>query len=125
MAPAPPVAAPKVEAKHVLVATDPLDAHVFQDGQDLGSGPLTLDVPVGQKLNIEVRRDGFRPQTMVVDGAQPKVKVKLVGAPPMAHAGGKPGPAKPAPDPGAKPAPAAPRRSGEANRQSLGQVRLK
>jgi serine/threonine-protein kinase len=104
-------AAPKVEAKHVLVATDPLDAHVFQDGQDLGSAPLTLDVPIGQKLSIEIRRDGFKPQTMVVDGSQPKLKIKLVGAPPMAHGGAKPAGGKPAsPDPAAAkpPAPAPP-----------------
>jgi len=66
-------------------------------------------VPVGQKLNIEVRRDGFRTQTMVVDGVQAKVKVKLVGSPPASHGGGKPagGGKPPAPDPG-KPAPPAP-----------------
>ena len=108
-----------------LFATDPLDAHVFQDGQDLGSGPLTLDVPVGQKLNIEVRRDGYRPQTMVVDGAQPKIKVKLVGAAPMAHAGGKPGRQARArarcQARTGRPAVARRRR----DRQSLGQVRLK
>jgi eukaryotic-like serine/threonine-protein kinase len=106
--PTPPVTAAKVDAKHVLVAADPLDAHVFLDGQDLGTPPLNLDVPVGQKLNIEVRRDGFRTQTFVVDGAQSKLKVKLVGAAPMAHGGGKPAAGKPPPDPGSKPAPAAP-----------------
>jgi serine/threonine-protein kinase len=112
VAPPPTVsaAAPKVEAKHVLLATDPLDAHVFQDGQDLGSAPLTLDVPIGQKLTIEIRRDGFKAQTMVVDGSQPKLKVKLIGAPPMAHGGAKPAAGKPAsPEPAtAKPAAPAP-----------------
>jgi hypothetical protein len=47
---------------------------------------------------------------MVVDGAQSKLKIKLVGAAPVAHGAAKPGAGKPAaPDPGAtKPAPAAP-----------------
>jgi hypothetical protein len=81
---------------------------VFQDGQDLGSAPLTLDVPIGQKLNIEVRREGFKPQAMVVDGVQPKLKVKLVGAAPAAHPVGKPGGGKPAAADAPKPPPAAP-----------------
>ena len=89
--PTPPATAPKVEAKHVLVATDPLDAHVFQDGQDLGSGPLDVDVPVGQELKIEVRRDGYEPQTWWSTARRPKVKVKLVGAAPQGQPGGKPG----------------------------------
>src|SRR5207248_1397511 len=48
VAPTPPApAAP--EAKHVLFASEPLDAHVFQNRQDLGATPVNIDVPVRQK----------------------------------------------------------------------------
>ncbi|MET0594275.1 MAG: protein kinase, partial [Polyangiaceae bacterium] len=57
-------APPPVEIKHVLFASEPLDSHVFQNGQDLGATPLTVDVPVGQKVAVEVRRDGYKPQTV-------------------------------------------------------------
>jgi serine/threonine-protein kinase len=74
----PPAATPApLEVKHVLFASEPLDSHVFQNGQDLGATPLTVDVPIGQKVQVEVRRDGFKSQTLTLDGTQPKMKVKL------------------------------------------------
>jgi serine/threonine protein kinase len=76
----PPAATPTpapVEVKHVLFASEPLDSHVFQNGQDLGAPPLTVDIPIGQKVQVEVRRDGFKSQTLTLDGIQPKMKVKL------------------------------------------------
>jgi serine/threonine-protein kinase len=76
----PPAATPApaaVEIKHVLFASEPLDSHVFQNGQDLGAPPLTVDVPSGQKVQVEVRREGFKNQTLTLDGTQLKMKVKL------------------------------------------------
>jgi hypothetical protein len=79
-APAPPPA-PTVVVRHVLFASEPLDSHVFQNGQDLGSQPLTVDVPAGEKVMVEVRRDGYRPQKVTLDGTDAKVKVRLVRIP--------------------------------------------
>jgi eukaryotic-like serine/threonine-protein kinase len=73
----PPAAKPPPEVKHVLFASEPLDSHVFQNGQDLGATPLTVDVPQGQKISVEVRREGYKPQTIALDGSEPKMKVKL------------------------------------------------
>jgi serine/threonine-protein kinase len=74
-----PVAAPAAvpEAKHVLFASEPLDAHVFQNGQDLGATPVTIEVPVGTKVTVEVKREGYKPQYVTLDGAQLKVKTML------------------------------------------------
>jgi serine/threonine-protein kinase len=91
--PAPPATPAVPEAKHVLFASEPLDAHVFQNGSDLGATPVTVDVPVGQKVTIEVRREGYKTQLVTLDGAQAKVKTNLVRAP---MPGGK--------HPGARPA---------------------
>jgi serine/threonine protein kinase len=66
-----------VPVRHVLFASEPLDSHVFQNGQDLGAQPLTVDVPVGEKVTVEVRRDGYRPQKLVLDGSDARVKVRL------------------------------------------------
>jgi serine/threonine-protein kinase len=73
----PEIAAPPIEVKRVLFASEPLDSHVFQNGQDLGAPPLTVDVPSGQKVTVEVRREGFKPQTLTIDGSEAKMKVKL------------------------------------------------
>ncbi|HMI84149.1 MAG TPA: serine/threonine-protein kinase [Polyangiaceae bacterium] len=72
-----PPSPPLVEVKQVLFASEPLDSHVFHNGQDLGAPPLTVDVPKGEKVTVEVRRDGFKPQTLTLDGLEPKMKVKL------------------------------------------------
>jgi len=73
----PPPAPAPVEVKHVLFASEPLDSHVFHNGQDLGATPLTVDVPKGQRVTVEVRREGFKPQTLTLDGSEAKMKVKL------------------------------------------------
>lgn len=81
-APAPlPAPAPAANVRHVLFASEPLDSHVFQNGQDLGSQPLTVDVPAGEKVVVEVRRDGFRPQKVTLDGSEAKMKIRLIKLP--------------------------------------------
>lgn len=70
-------AAPTIELKHVLFAAEPLDAHVFLGEQDLGQPPLTVDVPVGQKVTVEVRREGYKSKSLVLDGSDAKQTVKL------------------------------------------------
>jgi serine/threonine-protein kinase len=62
----------------VLFAAEPLDAHVFRAGVDLGSTPLTIEVPAGQRITVEVRRNGYATRSMDLDGADKKVTLKLV-----------------------------------------------
>jgi serine/threonine protein kinase len=73
-----PTTAAPAEPKHVLFASEPLDAHVFQGGLDLGAPPLTVDVLAGQDVTVEVRRDGFRSQTIAIDGSERKLQIKLI-----------------------------------------------
>jgi serine/threonine-protein kinase len=101
--PAPPA---PVEVKHVLIATEPLDSHVFRDGADLGSAPLTVDVAAGQIAQIEIRREGYKSQTKALDGTQAKVTLKLEKTPGARPRSG-PG-ARPAAESEPRPAPAQP-----------------
>jgi serine/threonine-protein kinase len=80
-------AAPPIESNFVdttppptqiLFAAEPLDSHVFLGDVDLGTTPVTLEVPKEGNVRVEVRRSGFRSRTMVVDGSEKKVSVKLV-----------------------------------------------
>jgi eukaryotic-like serine/threonine-protein kinase len=88
--------------KHVLIATEPIDAHVFRNGVDLGAAPLTIDVAPGQVAEIEAHHEGYKSQARVLDGQQPKVSLKLDKI-----AGARPRPA-PAARPAAEPEPARP-----------------
>jgi hypothetical protein len=78
----------------VLFASEPLDSHIFHDGQDLGAPPITIDVPAGQKVTVEVRREGYKTQLVTLDGSQNKVKTNLVRMP-VVGGGKRPGGARP------------------------------
>ncbi|HEY5377597.1 MAG TPA: serine/threonine protein kinase, partial [Polyangiaceae bacterium] len=105
-APAPaPVA---IASKEVAIAVEPIDAHVFRDGTDLGPSPVMVAVETGKTVDLEIDRDGYKPQKITLDGAKTREVVKLVKAP---HAAGAafyhPAPAK-RPD-SASPAPKKPK----------------
>jgi serine/threonine-protein kinase len=74
----PPVQPPPAPAPvDVLLAIDPLDAHVFRGENDLGSAPLTIAVGQGEVISLEVRRQGYLSETVTVDGKARKLTVKL------------------------------------------------
>src|SRR5450432_330494 len=82
-APAPgPVA---IASKEVAIAVEPSDAHVFRDGTDLGPSPVMVAVEDGKTVDLEIDRDGYKPQKLTLDGAKTREVVKLVKAP---HAAG-------------------------------------
>jgi serine/threonine protein kinase len=102
-APAPaPVAT--VASKEVALAVEPIDAHVFRDGTDLGQSPVMVAVEDGKTVDLEIDRDGYKPEKITLDGTKTREVVKLIKAP---RAGGAaayhPAPAK-KPDTAAPPA---------------------
>lgn len=81
-------------AHQVLFASNPLDAHVFRDNEDLGQPPLTLEIPEGETVTVEVRREGYESRTVTVDGSQERMTVTLSAKPTVPA---KAAPAKKAP----------------------------
>jgi serine/threonine-protein kinase len=75
---------PVAATTSVLFAAEPLDAHAFRDGFDLGATPLTIDVPRGQTVLLELRLDGYRSERVALDGAERRVAVKLERSAPAA-----------------------------------------
>ncbi|MCC6643997.1 MAG: serine/threonine protein kinase [Polyangiaceae bacterium] len=96
-----PVEPAKPAGKQVLVIAQPIDAEVFQGDALLGKVPVTVSVPEGGRVSVEIKRAGFVPQTLELDGSKAREEIKLVkevrqgggkvpvGAPPAA--GPKPG----------------------------------
>jgi serine/threonine-protein kinase len=80
----PPTSIPvpaKAEAQpvtmQVVLAIDPLTAHVFQGMTDLGTSPVFVEVPLGREVKVEARQDGFKPQALLLDGKEQKISVRL------------------------------------------------
>jgi serine/threonine-protein kinase len=94
----PPVIAPQAAlpvaaaAKRVLVAVEPLDAHIYRGSDDLGTSPVLLELGAGEKHELRIRREGYAEAVLLLDGSKAREVVKLT---PLPRAGGQP--AKPAP----------------------------
>jgi tRNA A-37 threonylcarbamoyl transferase component Bud32 len=61
----------------VALLLSPIDAEAFENGKSLGTMPLTLRVPVGQKIAIVVKREGYWSRAVLVDDTQARRIVRL------------------------------------------------
>lgn len=64
-------------SRRVEISVEPADAHVFFEGKDLGKGSASLEIPAGGKFDVEVRKRGFKPEKLALDGSEPEISVKL------------------------------------------------
>jgi eukaryotic-like serine/threonine-protein kinase len=62
----------------VLVEMKPTDAHAFIDGKDIGPSPAVIAVPEASTVTVEVQRQDYRSETVIVDGQQSPISVELV-----------------------------------------------
>jgi serine/threonine-protein kinase len=63
----PPAAAP--QEKLLLLSTEPLDAKISRDGQDLGTPPVAIRLKEGERVSILVSRPGYLSRAEMVDAA--------------------------------------------------------
>ncbi|HYQ46171.1 MAG TPA: serine/threonine-protein kinase [Polyangiaceae bacterium] len=63
--------------KQVLLAAVPIDAHVFRNAEDLGQSPVMIAVEDGQSVELEIKRDGYKPDKITLDGSKTREVVKL------------------------------------------------
>jgi serine/threonine-protein kinase len=75
-----PAASVAPETREILVSVMPPDATLARDGKDLGGAPVALHLADGEQATLVVTRKGYKPKTVVVDGATPKVAVTLDSA---------------------------------------------
>lgn len=64
----------------VALAFEPSDAHAFHEGRDLGTSPIVLAVDPANPANVRVVRSGFKPKSLVLDGKEQKLIVRLARA---------------------------------------------
>jgi serine/threonine-protein kinase len=75
-----PQPASKLEGKPmytVALVLSPIDAHVFDGKDDLGTMPISIQLEQGDVATVEVRRDGFASQKAVIDGSRSKLIIQL------------------------------------------------
>ncbi|MBX3269965.1 MAG: serine/threonine protein kinase [Sandaracinaceae bacterium] len=73
----PAAPAGRATAEPVTVTVEPPSATLHRGGDDLGNSPLTLQVPAGERWEIEVRAAGYASRTITLTGAQREVRVQL------------------------------------------------
>ncbi|MEZ4231456.1 MAG: protein kinase [Polyangiaceae bacterium] len=61
----------------VILAVAPLEAHVFRGEEDLGASPVSLKVPEGETVDVEIRAEGYKAQKLSLDGKETKHSIKL------------------------------------------------
>ncbi|MCU0684873.1 MAG: serine/threonine protein kinase [Polyangiaceae bacterium] len=81
-----PSAAPSTDgtrrgATEVALVISPIDAHVYHQKVDLGTMPISIPVPSGDTVEVEIKREGFFAKKIKLDGAQPKRVIRLVPQP--------------------------------------------
>ena len=72
-----PAAATPPSTRQVMLAVEPLGAHVFRNGEDLGASPMMLSVTHGQTESVELRHPGYASQTVRLDGSEGRKEVRL------------------------------------------------
>ena len=60
-----PIDAPALSQTMLTITTEPAGASVHVDGIDRGASPVTVRVPKGQRVTIDVQRDGYEPTKQV------------------------------------------------------------
>lgn len=61
----------------VLLGVAPTTAHVFLGDRDLGRSPVSIDVPKGSSVTVEIKKPGFVTKVVELDGSEPRKSVEL------------------------------------------------
>lgn len=65
----------------VALVFSPIDGEVFRDGRNLGGMPVNVEVLPNEVFEVEIRREGFYPKRVQVDGTRPVIVAQLTPIP--------------------------------------------
>ncbi|MBX3183357.1 MAG: protein kinase [Polyangiaceae bacterium] len=68
---------PTPEVARVVLAVAPLDARVFLGDKDLGSSPVSVEVPAGEEVVVTIRAEGYADQELTLDGSESRQSIQL------------------------------------------------
>jgi len=68
---------PERARKQVVLAVQPLDAHVFRGDEDLAVSPVVVDVFEGEAVELRIAREGYEERTITLDGQKLRERVEL------------------------------------------------
>jgi serine/threonine-protein kinase len=74
----PPAEPPLRGVTEVALVIAPIDAHVYHQKVDLGAMPISIPVPSGQTVDIEIKHVNYATRKIKLDGSKPKLVVRLV-----------------------------------------------
>lgn len=66
-----------IASRQVVLAVEPLDAHVFIGKNDMGTSPIVIDVQEGQKVVVDIERKGYASQRIELESSDARRSVKL------------------------------------------------
>lgn len=66
------------KTRNVLVGVAPTAAHVLVEGIDQGLSPVSVAVPIGETVAVEVTLPGYLPRHLILDGSQARQSIELV-----------------------------------------------
>lgn len=64
--------------RHVLVGVAPTAAHVLVEGIDQGLSPVSVAVPTGSTVAVEITLPGYLPRHLALDGTRERLAIELV-----------------------------------------------
>lgn len=70
-------AEPTPQVRQVVVAAEPLDAHLFRGDENLGPSPVMLALQEGETVTLVARRSGYKDKKVTVDGSKARHVIKL------------------------------------------------
>jgi serine/threonine-protein kinase len=63
--------------RQVLIASTPGDARIFRGDQDLGTSPIGIDVPHGDRVELTLKAAGYKDARVIIDGSEPRQQIQL------------------------------------------------
>lgn len=63
--------------QEVIITVEPINAHIYIDGKDFGTSPVSIQLNDNEKVEVKINKKGYVSKTLTLDGAKPKVSVKL------------------------------------------------
>ncbi|MDX1386334.1 MAG: serine/threonine-protein kinase [bacterium] len=69
----------------VIISVEPLHAKIFVDGEFFGNSPVSIEIPEGENVEVQIKKKGYVSKKLTLDSSKEKISVKLqrISRPPL------------------------------------------